>query len=138
MVCVYRPRCGFSRQVVEIMKDHNVGYGAFDILSDEDIRQGLKVYSEWPTYPQIYSNGELIGGLDILKEMVANVAIPLKTQLGIHDTPVAVSMPPEQHSSLESRIKGLISQSDVVLFMKGTPDEVHYTISMHTYIYTVH
>lgn len=58
---------GFSRQIVQILKDHSVQYSSFDILSDEEVRQGLKTYSNWPTYPQVYVNGDLIGGLDILK-----------------------------------------------------------------------
>ncbi|KAJ3327514.1 Glutaredoxin 3, partial [Kappamyces sp. JEL0680] len=66
------PKCGFSRQTVEILADLKCTYGSFDILSDEEVRAGLKTYSDWPTYPQIYVNGELVGGLDILKEMVAN------------------------------------------------------------------
>lgn len=49
----------------------SVSYETFDILTDEEVRQGLKVYSDWPTYPQLYVNGELIGGLDIIKEMQA-------------------------------------------------------------------
>lgn len=47
-------------------------YGTFDILTDEDVRQGLKEYSDWPTYPQLYVKGELIGGLDIVKELQAS------------------------------------------------------------------
>lgn len=49
----------------------SVAYDSFDILSDEEVRQGLKTYSDWPTYPQLYVNGELLGGLDIIKEMQA-------------------------------------------------------------------
>lgn len=49
-----------------------VSYETFDILSDEDVRQGLKKFSDWPTYPQLYVAGELIGGLDIVKELIAN------------------------------------------------------------------
>lgn len=45
-------------------------YDTFDILSDEEVRQGLKVYSDWPTYPQVYVKGSLIGGLDIIKELM--------------------------------------------------------------------
>uniref|UniRef100_A0A183TGJ2 Glutaredoxin domain-containing protein n=1 Tax=Schistocephalus solidus TaxID=70667 RepID=A0A183TGJ2_SCHSO len=63
------PQCGFSKQIVAILSSHNVKYGHFDILKDEDIRQGLKKYSEWPTYPQLYVDGELIGGLDIVKQL---------------------------------------------------------------------
>ncbi len=66
------PRCGFSRQLIQIVNETGVPYETFDILSDEDVRQGLKTYSDWPTYPQVYVNGELQGGLDIIKEMQAN------------------------------------------------------------------
>ncbi len=58
---------GFSRQIIQILKDHNIQYSSFDILSDEEVRQGLKIYSNWPTFPQVYVNGEIIGGLDIVK-----------------------------------------------------------------------
>jgi len=51
---------------------HSLPYETFDILSDEEVRQGLKTYSDWPTYPQVYVKGELIGGLDIIKELQAN------------------------------------------------------------------
>ncbi len=63
------PRCGFSRQLIEILSEMKAEYETFDILSDEDVRQGLKKYSDWPTYPQLYVNGELVGGLDIIKEL---------------------------------------------------------------------
>lgn len=48
---------------------YSIDYETFDILSDEEVRQGLKVYSDWPTYPQVYVKGSLIGGLDIIKEL---------------------------------------------------------------------
>merc|ERR1719242_571926 len=63
------PRCGFSRTLMEILKETDVEFSTFDILSDEDIRQGLKKFSNWPTYPQVYVQGELVGGLDIIKEL---------------------------------------------------------------------
>lgn len=66
------PRCGFSKQLIAIMNETQLAYGTFDILTDEEVRQGLKVYSDWPTYPQVYVNGELVGGLDIVKELAAN------------------------------------------------------------------
>lgn len=65
------PRCGFSKQLVAIVNETKVPYETFDILTDEEVRQGLKTYSDWPTYPQVYVDGELIGGLDIIKELVA-------------------------------------------------------------------
>ncbi|XP_058812897.1 glutaredoxin 3 [Topomyia yanbarensis] len=65
------PRCGFSKQLIAIINETGVTYGTFDILTDEEVRQGLKTYSDWPTYPQVYVKGELIGGLDIIKELLA-------------------------------------------------------------------
>lgn len=66
----HTPRCGFSKQLIQILNETNEPYETFDILTDEIVRQGLKTYSDWPTYPQVYVNGELQGGLDIIKEMV--------------------------------------------------------------------
>ncbi|KAH6923460.1 hypothetical protein HPB50_001281 [Hyalomma asiaticum] len=63
------PQCGFSRTLVELSKKHEVTFDSFDILTDEDVRQGLKKCSNWPTYPQVYVKGTLIGGLDIIKEL---------------------------------------------------------------------
>lgn len=65
------PRCGFSKQLIAIVNETGVQYDTFDILTDEEVRQGLKTYSDWPTYPQVYVKGELIGGLDIIKELLA-------------------------------------------------------------------
>ncbi|CAD6610633.1 BJ4_G0046840.mRNA.1.CDS.1 [Saccharomyces cerevisiae] len=62
------PKCGFSRQLVGILREHQVRFGFFDILRDESVRQNLKKFSEWPTFPQLYINGEFQGGLDIIKE----------------------------------------------------------------------
>ncbi|KAG9127241.1 monothiol glutaredoxin grx4 [Ceratobasidium sp. 392] len=64
------PRCGFSRQTVAILQEKNVEFAHFDILTDEKVRAGLKVLNNWPTFPQIIVNGELIGGLDVLKESI--------------------------------------------------------------------
>jgi Grx4 family monothiol glutaredoxin len=64
------PRCGFSRQLVGILREHQVRFGFFDILKDNSVREGLKKFSDWPTFPQLYINGELQGGLDIIKESV--------------------------------------------------------------------
>ena len=54
---------------MEIMADTKLEFDTFDIFSDEDVRQGLKSFSNWPTYPQVYVKGELVGGLDIIKEL---------------------------------------------------------------------
>ncbi|XP_011553485.3 glutaredoxin 3 [Plutella xylostella] len=66
------PKCGFSRTLIQILNGTGVQYETFDILTDEEVRQGLKEYSDWPTYPQLYVKGELVGGLDIIKELLEN------------------------------------------------------------------
>merc|ERR1711933_408266 len=63
------PFCKFSKQAVEILNRNSIEYSTFDILKDEEVRAGLKEFSNWKTYPQLYIDGELIGGVDILKEM---------------------------------------------------------------------
>lgn len=63
------PQCGFSANSVGILKTLNCTFKTFNILSDQDIRQGLKDYSNWPTYPQLYYKGELLGGNDIITQM---------------------------------------------------------------------
>ena len=60
------PQCGFSRQLVGILRQEGVRYGFFNILADEEVRQGLKVWADWPTFPQLWMGGELVGGLDIV------------------------------------------------------------------------
>jgi monothiol glutaredoxin len=63
------PQCGFSANTVAILKSLGKKFTTFDILQDMDIRQGLKEYSNWPTFPQVYIKGQLIGGNDIVTEM---------------------------------------------------------------------
>ena len=63
------PQCGFSARVIDILGGYGVPYGHFDVLSDMEIREGIKVYSDWPTIPQLYIDGEFIGGCDIVTEL---------------------------------------------------------------------
>jgi monothiol glutaredoxin len=63
------PLCGFSAQAVTILNHLKVPFTSVNILDDEELRQGLKVYGDWPTFPQLYVNGELIGGADIMTDM---------------------------------------------------------------------
>lgn len=67
-----QPRCGFSRRIVATLRDQNVHFAHFDILSDDSVRSGLKALNNWPTFPQLIINGEFVGGLDIVNEMVEN------------------------------------------------------------------
>ena len=60
------PQCGFSRQIVAILRENTVKYGFFNILADDEVRQGLKEFADWPTFPQLWIDGELVGGLDIV------------------------------------------------------------------------
>jgi monothiol glutaredoxin len=67
------PQCGFSATVAEILKRSGVTeYFSVNVLEDADIRQGIKEYANWPTIPQLYVNGEFIGGCDIVREMYAS------------------------------------------------------------------
>jgi|SRR5919199_3492610 monothiol glutaredoxin len=63
------PQCGFSNNVVQILNTLGVPYETVDVLSDYEIRQGIKDYSNWPTIPQVYINGEFVGGSDVLIEL---------------------------------------------------------------------
>ncbi|CAG8466498.1 7187_t:CDS:2 [Acaulospora morrowiae] len=102
-----QPRCGFTRQLVEILNENQVKFSSFNILTDEEVRQGLKEYSKWPTYPQLYISGELIGGLDIVKELVSSGSFK--------------DMIPKERD-LNERLQELTTKSKLVIFIKGSPD----------------
>jgi monothiol glutaredoxin len=63
------PACGFSNAVVQILKKEGVPFETYNILADSDLRQGLKEYSDWPSYPQLYVGGKFLGGCDIVTEL---------------------------------------------------------------------
>jgi len=63
------PQCGFSNLATQILNACNVEYVAIDVLADQNIREGIKAYANWPTIPQLYINGEFIGGSDIMRAM---------------------------------------------------------------------
>ena len=66
------PQCGFSGRAVQILEACGVQFGSADVLTDPELREGIKAYSNWPTIPQLYNQGELIGGSDIMMEMYEN------------------------------------------------------------------
>ena len=66
------PQCGFSGRAVQILEACGVQFGSADVLIDPELREGIKAYSNWPTIPQLYIQGELIGGSDIMMEMYEN------------------------------------------------------------------
>ncbi|XP_065878214.1 monothiol glutaredoxin-S17 [Euphorbia lathyris] len=106
------PKCGFSGKVVEILREEKVNFKSFDILSDEEVRQGLKVYSNWSSYPQLYIKGELLGGSDIVLEMQKSGELKR----------VLIEKGIIEKETLEDRLKTLVASSPVMLFMKGSPD----------------
>jgi monothiol glutaredoxin len=63
------PQCGFSSRAVAILNHLNVEFDSVDVLQDQDVRQGIKAFSDWPTIPQLYVKGEFVGGSDIMMEM---------------------------------------------------------------------
>lgn len=63
------PQCGFSSMATQILKACDVEYVAVDVLADQNVREGIKTYANWPTIPQLYVNGEFVGGSDIMRAM---------------------------------------------------------------------
>jgi len=112
------PRCGFSRRVVEVLARCNVReYKSFDILQDEGVRQRLKERAEWSLFPQLYANGELLGGCDIVEELERTNS--LRNELGLGD-----DVQDGDDPGME-RVKTAIEQSkhdgSILVFMKGSP-----------------
>ena len=77
------PQCGFSNNVVQILNSLGVTYETVDVLDDWDIRQGIKEYSEWPTIPQLYIDGEFIGGSDIVYELYQKGELQQKVAVAV-------------------------------------------------------
>lgn len=78
------PQCGFSGRAVQILQSCGVNFAAVDVLSDDEVRQGIKDFSSWPTVPQLYVKGEFVGGSDIMIEMYDNGELQTKfTESGL-------------------------------------------------------
>jgi glutaredoxin-related protein len=106
------PRCKFSKQLIRFLMDNNITRLAYhDILEDNLVREALKVYSNWKTFPQIYIEGKLIGGIDAVRDL--------------HSKGQLLDKVPKEcfGSGLYPRIRKLIDQQYVMLFMQGTPEE---------------
>ncbi|EAV45190.1 monothiol glutaredoxin [Labrenzia sp. MBR-25] len=81
------PQCGFSGQVVQILDYVGAPYKGINVLEDDDLRQGIKEFTNWPTIPQLYVKGEFVGGCDIIREMFQNQELQgLLTEKGIATT----------------------------------------------------
>jgi monothiol glutaredoxin len=74
------PQCGFSGRLVQILQACGVQFASADVLSDDNIRQGIKDFSNWPTIPQLYVNGEFVGGSDIVTEMYESGELQTKLE----------------------------------------------------------
>ncbi|MDJ0676126.1 MAG: Grx4 family monothiol glutaredoxin [Calothrix sp. MO_167.B42] len=77
------PQCGFSNNVVQIINSLGVPYETVDVLDDPEIRQGIKEYSSWPTIPQVYLNGEFLGGSDIMIELYQTGELKEKVEIAL-------------------------------------------------------
>jgi Grx4 family monothiol glutaredoxin len=121
------PKCKFSRQLLGLLKDAGASYGSFDILTDEAVRQGLKDFSNWPTYPQLYVAGKLVGGVDIVQELKDSGELA-----GVLPGAGAAGAPPgggggapggaaaPGAEAARAKIAALLAAHPVVLMMKGT------------------
>jgi len=118
------PKCKFSRRILELLAGAGVtDFGSFNVLSDESVRQGLKEYSNWPTFPQLFAGGKLVGGVDIAEELakdgqLASVLAPAPPQPAALAAAAAAR---PKASSLEDRLRALVNRAPVVIFIKGTP-----------------
>ena len=77
------PQCGFSNNVVQVLNTLGATYETYDVLTDPEIRQGIKEYSDWPTIPQVYVDGEFLGGSDVMIEMYNNKKEELEQKLAV-------------------------------------------------------
>ena len=101
------PRCGFSAKASGILNDLLPSYGHVDVLADEEIREGIKQYGQWPTIPQLYIDGELVGGSDIIEQMLNSgqlhealgVPAPDRTPPALRISPAAASVCPNDGSA---------------------------------------
>jgi Grx4 family monothiol glutaredoxin len=103
-----QPRCGFSRRIVELLNKYNTDFSSFNVLADSEVKEGIKKYSDWPTFPQLYIDSDLVGGLDIAVQLAES---------GELEKMLPKKVP------LEERLKELINSFKVMVFMKGSPQE---------------
>lgn len=105
-----QPKCKFTRKLLELLAPQSYKFRTFDILKDERIRQWLKFYSNWPTFPQIYLNGKFVGGVDIVTELI---------ETGEFDF-----MVPEKarKPAPEVEVRELLAQHKVLVLIEGTTE----------------
>lgn len=95
------PQCGFSNQVNQILMAYNIPYGHSNVLDDQDIRQGIKTYSDWPTIPQLYIKGEFVGGSDIVRESWESGELTTMLEDAFPDREIVAPKPPTKPVNIE-------------------------------------
>jgi Grx4 family monothiol glutaredoxin len=105
-----QPKCKFTRKLLELFAPHGYRFKSFDILKDERIRQWLKFYSKWPTFPQIFLGGEFIGGVDIVTELIES---------GEFD---AMVPQPAKKPAPADEFKEILQTHRVLAILEGTAD----------------
>lgn len=103
------PECKFTRQLLEIISGLGIRFRYYDIIADSDIRHWLRHYNSWPTYPQIYIDGKLLGGLDVLKQKIETNTLELPAISRVSDP--------------KERLTHILEEHKAVLFMDGTPND---------------
>ncbi len=126
------PKCKFSREIVEVLRRTGIVFGFCDVLRDEFAREGIKKVSKWPTIPQLYAYGRLVGGLDVVRKFAdeGNLIDELSREFPSDEQPVAGDEAKEAPQAdaqnavedLNTRIRGIVSRKHTMLFMKGTPE----------------
>jgi Grx4 family monothiol glutaredoxin len=112
------PQCGFSAKVVAALRAAGASkFAHFDILTDDGVRQGMKEFSQWPTFPQLYAGGELVGGCDIVLELAE--AGELAAELARAGGSGAAASAEDPKAAARARLEALTRREPVVLFMKG-------------------
>lgn len=141
-----QPKCNFSQKVVNILKDEGIEFGSFNILADDNVCEGMKKFSNWSTFPQLFCKGEFVGGCDIiialhengeLKELLRDHGVITLSKVAIKNSKTEKDYEKLSGSVdatglsafLTSHLKTIINRSSVMLFMKGTPEEPRCSFS---------
>lgn len=112
------PQCGFSNQVTQILKSYAIPFGHFDVLSDSEVRQGIKDFSDWPTIPQLYIKGEFIGGCDIVREAWENGELTKMLAAAFPDRELTAPKPPKKPANITvEQAKSMLDQAGETLFL---------------------
>lgn len=118
------PQCGFSNQVVQILKGFDIPFGHCNVLDDQDVRQGIKEYSDWPTIPQLYIGREFVGGCDLVRETWESGDLEAMLKETFPDKEIKAPKPPAKpkHISVEDA-KAMLEKGEGIKFYDVRTDE---------------